>query len=111
MCGVAGVCRNWSAVRGRSAASSMIGAIAHRGPDGQAIEAISPAAGRTNLVLAHARLSILDLSAAAAQPMCHDATNSWLVYNGELYNHRELREELLRRGHRFRSTGDTEVLL
>src|SRR5690606_14274819 len=56
-------------------------------------------------------LTVLDPSTRAAQPMRHDATGSWLVFNGEIYNYRELRAELEAQGHRFRSTGDTEVLL
>lgn len=79
----------------------------HRGPDGEGVfEDPSAEVG-----LAHVRLSILDLSDAASQPM-HSADGRFvLVYNGELFNFRELRRELEREGRRFRSTGDTEVLL
>jgi asparagine synthase (glutamine-hydrolysing) len=61
--------------------------------------------------MGHARLSILDLTNLAAQPMHDPATASWLVYNGEIYNFRELRSELQGKGYTFRSHGDTEVLL
>jgi len=61
-------------------------------------------------VLGHTRLKILDLTDNAAQPM-RDEFGRWLVFNGEIYNFRELREELKLKGARFRSTGDTEVLL
>jgi asparagine synthase (glutamine-hydrolysing) len=61
-------------------------------------------------VLGHTRLKILDLTDRAAQPM-EDEYGRWLVFNGEIYNFREIRKELELHGHRFRSTGDTEVLL
>jgi asparagine synthase (glutamine-hydrolysing) len=84
----------------------MNGAMAHRGPDGEG-EFRDDVRG---VALAHRRLSILDLSDAAAQPM-RDDSGAILVYNGELYNFREIRRELEVEGHRFRSTGDAEVVL
>jgi asparagine synthase (glutamine-hydrolysing) len=110
MCGIAGALGMWPAAQADAIASRMIAALAHRGPDGGARQVVD--AGRDRrLALAHARLSILDLSDAAAQPMRHDETGSILIYNGEIYNYRDLRVDLERLGHRFRSTGDTEVLL
>jgi asparagine synthase (glutamine-hydrolysing) len=79
----------------------------HRGPDGAAVYE-DPAAA---VALAHVRLAILDLTPAAAQPMASEDGRYRLVYNGEIYNYRELRAELADAGHTFRSTGDTEVLL
>lgn len=103
MCGIAGVLD----LRGRPVEPDdvrpMSRAIAHRGPDDEG-EFIDGPVG-----LAHRRLSVIDLSDAARQPMA-DA-GQVLVYNGELYNYRELRSELAARGHRFRSSGDTEVVL
>ena len=61
--------------------------------------------------LAHRRLSIIDLSDASAQPMVDEQGRVAVAYNGELYNYVELRRELEARGHRFRSSGDTEILL
>ena len=81
--------------------------IRHRGPD-DAGEYRDPAAG---LALAQRRLSIIDLSPGGHQPMIHPDTGDVLVFNGEIYNFRELRADLERRGCRFRSSSDTEVLL
>jgi asparagine synthase (glutamine-hydrolysing) len=83
--------------------------LASRGPDGFGERAMAD--GRLPFGVAHRRLSIQDLSPAGAQPM-HDADRGvTLVYNGELYNSPGLRTELMTRGHKFRSTSDTEVLL
>ncbi|WP_353628718.1 asparagine synthase (glutamine-hydrolyzing) (plasmid) [Sulfitobacter sp. TCYB15] len=84
---------------------NIAGAIRHRGPDAVGVAVDARAA------LGNTRLSILDLSAASNQPMYSDDGNIVLVQNGEIYNFIELREELSRAGHRFDTTGDTEVLL
>src|SRR5438105_11937272 len=78
-----------------------------RGPDGEG-EWISPN-GRVGL--GHRRLSIIDLSPAGAQPMFNADRSLAIVFNGEIYNYRELRSQLLVRGYRFQSHCDTEVLL
>jgi len=70
-----------------------------------------PEAGDWRVALGHRRLSIVDLSPNAHQPMVHDATGVTVCYNGEVYNHIELRRELEALGHTFRSRSDTEVLL
>lgn len=85
----------------------MAGAIARRGPDG---EGVAVDAGN-GLVLAHRRLAIVDRSAAGQQPMRSSCGRWTMVYNGELYNHAELRRLLLALGHPFRGRSDTEVLL
>jgi asparagine synthase (glutamine-hydrolysing) len=82
----------------------MIGAIRHRGPDDQGVFA------NGFVGLAHARLSIIDL-AGGHQPMSNDDGSLWITYNGEIFNYLELREDLQKRGHRFRTQSDTEVLL
>ena len=64
-----------------------------------------------HVALGHRRLSIIDLSPAGHQPMCSPDRGVWMVYNGEVYNHVELRVELEARGHAFRSHSDTEVML
>ncbi len=79
--------------------------LAHRGPDGR---------GRYTDVrceLVHRRLALLDLSPTGAQPMPNEDGSIQVVFNGEIYNHRELRAELRARGHRFRGSSDTEVLV
>src|SRR5688572_9484863 len=79
--------------------------IAHRGPDDEGWFVRGPVG------LGNRRLAIVDLSAAGHQPMSSDDGTTWVTYNGEIYNFRELRKELEGRGHRFRSDSDTEVLL
>lgn len=102
MCGIAGF-------QGKGTiedARRMIARIAYRGPDLQ--DAVMVA----DTGLAHARLSIIDLSHGADQPMFDQTRERCIVFNGEIYNYKALREELLRTGrHSFRTQGDTEVLL
>ncbi|MCI5064508.1 asparagine synthase (glutamine-hydrolyzing) [bacterium] len=81
--------------------------LVHRGPDGGGVW-ISP---DQTVALAHRRLAILDLSDSAAQPMVSRSEKTILTFNGEIYNHRELRRELEGKGHSFSSHSDTEVLL
>lgn len=103
MCGISGFWNGGSAMTLRR----MSAALAHRGPD-DAGEWLSPD-GKVGL--AHRRLSIIDLSAFGHQPMTDAANGAVIVYNGEIYNFRELREQLGAQGHVFRSSSDTEVLL
>jgi asparagine synthase (glutamine-hydrolysing) len=104
VCGIAGC---YQQPGGRELADAMSGRIAHRGPD--AVGLWSHETERTSIHLAHRRLSIIDLSAAADQPLVKG--NLALAYNGELYNYRELRAELSARGVRFETSSDTEVVL
>jgi asparagine synthase (glutamine-hydrolysing) len=103
MCGIAGYAGSF--VPGLM--DRMNRAQRHRGPDGGDVFE-DPAAG---IGLGHVRLAILDLSTAADQPMISPDGRHVLVFNGEIYNFRELRSSLVHRGWQFRSTGDTEVLL
>ncbi len=90
---------------GPTALEAALEALSHRGPDHQAIER------GPNFAIGHTRLSIIDLSAAANQPF-GDASGRWrFSYNGEIYNYRELREELVARGVALRTHSDMEVLL
>lgn len=104
MCGVAGVLR-WDEQNESIAVQNMIAALSHRGPDAEECKHLGP------ITLGHRRLSIIDLNIAANQPM-HDAEGRGIiVYNGEIYNYRELREELRSVGETFSTDSDTEVLL
>ncbi len=82
----------------------MTDAIAHRGPDGEGQYVVGPVG------LGHRRLAIIDLN-TGSQPMCNEDGTVWIVYNGEVYNYRELRAELEACGHTFKSTTDTEVIV
>jgi asparagine synthase (glutamine-hydrolysing) len=105
MCGIAGgVLRN---VDRTSAVARMAEALAHRGPDDAGFFH-DPEPG---VALGHRRLAILDLSSAGHQPMQSASGRYWAVHNGEIYNYRELRQELVTLGHAFRTGTDTEVLL
>jgi asparagine synthase (glutamine-hydrolysing) len=88
----------------RASVERMTLALAHRGPDDHAVHADGPA------VLGHRRLTIIDL-AQGRQPLSNEDGTLWITYNGEIYNYRELREELLAAGHTFRTATDTEVLV
>src|SRR5437867_9956731 len=105
MCGLAGIAYGDSRRPDPSGVRAMSHAVEHRGPDDSG-QHIGPGIG-----LASRRLAILDLSPAGHMPMLSPDGQVVLSWNGEIYNHVELREEMKRRGVRFRSTGDTEVLL
>jgi len=106
MCGIAGLFRaNGILPDDAGAVARMSDAQRHRGPDAEGLYC------GERVVLGHRRLSILDLSDAGRQPMSNEDGSVWVVFNGEIYNYAELREELLNSGHRFRSASDTEVLI
>jgi asparagine synthase (glutamine-hydrolysing) len=110
MCGVAGFVDNRRACSAEDWAqtvAAMAAPLSHRGPN-NAGAWTDPAAG---VALSHRRLSIVDLSAAGHQPMASSCGRLVLSYNGEIYNHAELREELSALGRRFRGHSDTEVLV
>jgi len=106
MCGIAGYIHH-DGLLDPSVLDRMLVKIRHRGPDG--VGTWTDAA--VGLALAHARLKVLDLSEAAYQPMRTADGSVTLIYNGEIYNFQELRDDLRSTGASFRSTGDTEVLL
>ena len=110
MCGIAGLL---SPAGRRPPAEDelrrMIGALSHRGPDGEGVYRDAPA-GQAAIGLAHSRLAIGDL-AGGPQPLANEDDSVWVVFNGEIFNHVELRAELMARGHRFRTQSDTEVLV
>jgi asparagine synthase (glutamine-hydrolysing) len=79
--------------------------IRHRGPDDEGVWT------RGNVGFGHTRLSIIDLSPLGRQPMCNEDETVWVTFNGEVYNFVSLREHLIKKGHKFRSRTDTEVIL
>jgi asparagine synthase (glutamine-hydrolysing) len=107
MCGIAGFLASGDERPGRALLAAMAGPMAHRGPDGDGAW-LSPD-GRAGL--AHRRLAIIDLSPAGAQPMTTPDGRFTISFNGEVFNYREIREELKGLGHAFRSDSDTEVML
>lgn len=110
MCGIAGIVGRIGDPN-RQALKRMNDAMRHRGPDGEGFWEATPDERGWGALLAHRRLSILDLSNAASQPMIDPATGDVVVLNGEIYNYRELRHELAARGETFQSNGDTAVML
>ena len=103
MCGISGLFGNFDA----SSLTAMNESIAHRGPDDSAIWWDHS----NRMGLAHRRLSIIDLSPAGQQPMWDSTRTVAIVFNGEIYNYRELARTLRRDGFLFRSASDTEVIL
>jgi asparagine synthase (glutamine-hydrolysing) len=130
MCAIVGLYDASGRAIDPSALERMVLVQAHRGPDGEGyvlldargrerplavVGRLTDAPGirphRHSVGLGHRRLAIIDLSPLGHQPMTTEDGRCWVTYNGEIYNHVELREELRGRGHRFRSASDTEVLL
>ncbi len=130
MCAIAGIATASERSIDPHALAAMTEAQAHRGPDGEgyvflsqkgrllprAVSGPLPKAFHSgesgcSVGLSHRRLAVLDLSSAGHQPMSSPDQRCWVTYNGELYNYRELRDELRSYGHVFRSQTDTEVLL
>jgi asparagine synthase (glutamine-hydrolysing) len=101
MCGIAGVFGKSSV----EIAGRMSAAISHRGPDDEGTFSSD------DVTLAHRRLAIIDISSCGHQPMSYGGGRYTIIYNGEVYNFREVRHELESRGHRFQSESDTEVIV
>jgi asparagine synthase (glutamine-hydrolysing) len=107
MCAIVGI-RSFDKPVSSELVSKMRDCMAHRGPDGSGIRK----SGDRRVVFGHRRLSILDLSDEASQPMVNGSEDVWVCFNGEIYNHPELREELRGQGCVFRTqNSDTETLL
>src|SRR5229473_7477543 len=104
MCGIAGIADVTGRPVDRALLQAMTNVQAHRGPDGEAVLC------RGAVGLGHRRLAIIDLS-TGDQPMSSDDGRVWIIFNGEIYNFRELRQELEAAGARFRTQSDTEVIL
>src|SRR5262245_60464961 len=99
MCGICGIV-DFTAPIDRSTLEGMAGLIRHRGPDDYGAE-IRPPAG-----LAMRRLSIIDLS-GGHQPMTNEDGSLWMIFNGEIFNYRTLRQDLLKRGHTLKTACDS----
>ena len=130
MCGIAGILRHRQPMTSDdlTAVRQMLAAQVHRGPDGDGLVAVGEVSGeltdtlpatsrvslsyvRSSVVLGHRRLAIIDLSDAGRQPLPNEDGTVWLTYNGEVYNYRALREDLVHAGHRFTSHTDSEVIV
>ena len=104
MCGIAGILNFKAGSVDPTLLRKMIDIIRHRGPDDLGFHL------QANVGLAHARLSIIDL-AGGHQPMHNGDKSLWVTFNGEIFNYVEVREQLIRRGYRFSTLSDTEVIL
>src|SRR5262245_24271718 len=105
MCGICGIFRPDGGPVDSKRVERMRDVMVSRGPDGAGLW------HEPGFALGHRRLAILDLSEGGRQPMTNDGGNIIIVFNGEIYNFAELRPQLERAGHRFRSRSDTEVLI
>ena len=105
MCGIAGVFHySREDAPDRALVERMTRVLAHRGPDDEGVVMLGPCG------IGNRRLSIIDL-ATGHMPMASEDESVWITFNGEIYNYRELREPLAAKGHRFRTSSDTEVIL
>lgn len=132
MCGIAGIYNTNESAVNLNTLILMKNKIHHRGPDDGGIvllnshnknvtieldnndkykDDIKYSEVKCNIGLAHKRLSIIDLSKLGHQPMCNEDRSIWITYNGEIYNHQKIKEELQKYGHLFRSRTDTEVII
>src|SRR5581483_8292746 len=104
MCGLGGILQLDGQAPSTEVLARMTTALAHRGPDDRQVFNVGPAG------FAHTRLSIIDVP-GGRQPMANEDRSVWLVFNGEIYNYRALREELIAGGHTFATVSDTEVIV
>ena len=117
MCGITGIVAPAGARVPTDRLQQMTDLIAHRGPDGEGFVLGShfvrkaAAAEPAQVGLGHRRLAIIDLSERGIQPLSVDGGRTWIAFNGEIYNYRDLKEELAARGRTFKTATDTEVLL
>jgi len=115
MCGICGIIRFDGKPVAPELIQRMCRSFSHRGPDDEGIEIFGPSAEENGRQVTggfgHRRLSVIDLSPAGHQPMASQDRSLLITYNGEIYNYRELREDLQKKGHQFKSSTDTEVIL
>jgi asparagine synthase (glutamine-hydrolysing) len=101
MCGICGI---YGAGVDHGLLQKMMGSMTHRGPDGSGLYVTD------HIALGHRRLSIIDVE-LGAQPMSNESGDIYIVFNGEIYNHIELKVVLEQKGHLFKTSCDTEVIL
>jgi len=106
MCGIGGIVSINNSVIDQKISIDIKNSLNHRGPDHSLIKNINP-----NCTFVHSRLAIIDLNPRSNQPLSSDEDKYHIVFNGEIYNYKELRSELKSLGYKFKSEGDTEVLL
>ncbi len=114
MCGITGIVYSDGRPVEHNILSKMTRAMQHRGPDDEGIKIIQdPKSRMRNLQvgLGHRRLSIIDLTKLGHQPMTNEDETIWITFNGEIYNFKELRNDVVKLGHVFKSESDTEVIL
>ena len=104
MCGIAGIVNLQAGPPDRGVVQGMMDVMRHRGPDGEGIYS------DPQVALGHVRLSIIDVE-GSKQPLANEDETVWVIFNGEIYNYRDLRDELAAKGHRLRTQGDTETLV
>lgn len=110
MCGICGILQYTKEKMNADSLLAMCRRMRHRGPDDQGIY-IDNFASNFSLGLGHRRLKIIDLSESGHQPMSNEKKTVWITFNGEIYNYKELRAELLKNGHIFKSDTDTECIV
>lgn len=104
MCGIAGIVNFTQEPLDTSIVRQMVEVLSHRGPDGDGVFTDK------HVVIGHARLSIIDVL-GSSQPLSNEDGSVWVTFNGEIYNYRQIRRELILAGHHLRTKGDTEVLV
>ncbi|MFA5404089.1 MAG: asparagine synthase (glutamine-hydrolyzing) [Ignavibacteria bacterium] len=103
MCGITGLFN----IGNENILKEMTSSIYYRGPDDEGVKWF----GKHNSGIGNRRLAIIDLSSLGHMPMSNDKKNLWITFNGEVYNYKEIREELISKGYKFKSDSDTEVVL
>jgi len=112
MCGIAGIVTNNNRAIDTKVLTAMTDSLVHRGPDDRGVQCLKgPDSSGLHAGLGHRRLSIIDLSALGHQPMTNEDSTIWISFNGEIYNFKELKADLVNKGHRFTSETDTEVII
>ena len=107
MCGILGVLTKDNS--GSELFRDALQTLSHRGPDSEGIKEFPNK--KSKLILGQKRLAIIDLNPSANQPMADVTGRYWITFNGEIYNYLELKDALIKKGHRFRTKSDTEVVL